>query len=57
MSKRLLDAETRYPELDKLAQAPHGRIQKTEVILSCTPDLGLNQLPTALSTTKVGSLR
>ena len=49
MSKRLLDAKTRYPELEKLALA-------LMAILSRTLDRGLNQLPTAPSATKARSL-
>ena len=57
MSKRLLDAETRYPELEKLAPALMVASRKIEAILSCTLDRGLNQLPTASSATKAKSLR
>ena len=56
VSKRLLDAETRYPELEKLALALMVT-SRIEAILSCTPDRGLNQLPTTSSATKVRSLR
>ena len=56
MSKRLLDAETRYPELEKLALALMVASKKLRP-LSCTPDRGLNQLPTALSATKARCLK
>ena len=57
MSKRLLDAETRYPELEKLALALMVASRKLRPLLSCTPDRHLNQLPSAPSATKAGSLR
>ena len=56
VNKRLLDVETRYPELEKLVSS-HNRIQKTKVLLSRTLDRGLNQLPAAPSALKARGLR
>ena len=57
VSKRLLDAKTRYPELEKQVLALMVASRKIKAILSRTPDQGLNQLPTASSATKARSLR
>ena len=51
VSKRLVDAETRYPKLEKLALA-----LVTRALLLHTLDRGLNQLTTVPSATKAGGL-
>ena len=57
MSKRLLDAKIKYPELEKLALVLIVASRKIEAILLFTLDRGLNQLPIASSATKAESLR
>ena len=55
--QKALGCRDQVSQVGETSSSPHGRIQKTEAILSCTFNRGLNQLPTMPSATKARSLR